>query len=283
MDTSTTKTIKTAASVFELPQKLGILQQVEYMPEKQCTFGICFYEGVLTAEGCRKGVCVRYRVWVRSKDKRRWEARERWEKNEDIGGCLRQATADALWELADRFDVGVWYEYRRACYGCGYMELADCGIAVNGIKLGRPYCRTADECIRQILEDYRRIVERLKEPPMRADDASEFLKQYPELEVFGVEWVKAWMPYARERMAQIAEILRKHAKLKEIIEKVGIKENPYIIEIFVAPDGEACIAVNVDVYCISDRIRKMSLDYVGMIKPRGLMAFVKKKEFVKVV
>jgi hypothetical protein len=56
---TTVKKVKTVAAVFELPQKLGILQYVEYEPppKEWCTNG-CLYEGVLTAEGCRKGVCV---------------------------------------------------------------------------------------------------------------------------------------------------------------------------------------------------------------------------------
>ncbi len=75
---TTAKKVKTTAAVFELPQKLGILQYVEYEspPREWCTDG-CLYDGVLTAEGCRKGVCVRYRVWVHSRDRKRWEARER--------------------------------------------------------------------------------------------------------------------------------------------------------------------------------------------------------------
>ncbi len=44
----------TAAAVFELPQRLGIIQYVEYEPEGWCT-DRCLYVGVLTAEGCRKG------------------------------------------------------------------------------------------------------------------------------------------------------------------------------------------------------------------------------------
>jgi hypothetical protein len=73
---TTAKKIKTVAVVFELPQKLGILQYVEYEPppKEWCTNDGCLYEGVLTAEGCKRGVCVRYRVWVYSRDKRRWEA-----------------------------------------------------------------------------------------------------------------------------------------------------------------------------------------------------------------
>ncbi len=77
--TTAARRIRTTAAVFELPQKLGILQYVEYEPppKEWCTNDGCLYEGVLTAEGCRKGVCVRYRVWVHSRDRRRWEAKER--------------------------------------------------------------------------------------------------------------------------------------------------------------------------------------------------------------
>jgi hypothetical protein len=78
--TEAAKKIRTAAAVFELPQKLGILQYVEYeLPSREwCTSDGCLYEGILTAEGCKKGVCVRYRVWVYSRDRRRWEAKEKW-------------------------------------------------------------------------------------------------------------------------------------------------------------------------------------------------------------
>jgi hypothetical protein len=97
-----------------LPKKLGVLQCVEYEPPPQewCTSEGCLYEGVLSAEGCKRGVCVRYMVWVYSKDGRRWEAKERWRRrrDEEVGGCLRQQAADALWELAGRFEVGLWYE-----------------------------------------------------------------------------------------------------------------------------------------------------------------------------
>ncbi len=110
--TTTARGINTTAAVFELPQKLGILQNIEYEPPPRegCTDG-CLYEGVLTAEGCRRGVCVKYRVWVHSRDRRTWGTKERWRRrrDEETGGCIRQQVADALWELSDRFDVGVWY------------------------------------------------------------------------------------------------------------------------------------------------------------------------------
>jgi hypothetical protein len=107
---TTVKKIKTVAAVFELPQRLGVLQYVEYEPPPRewCASDGCLYEGVLTAEGCRKGVCVKYRVWVFSRDRRRWEVEERWRRGGDgeAGGCIRQQVADALWELSSQYDVG---------------------------------------------------------------------------------------------------------------------------------------------------------------------------------
>jgi hypothetical protein len=47
--TAAAKKVKTTAAVFELPQRLGILQDVEYeSPRGWCT-DRCLYEGVLTA------------------------------------------------------------------------------------------------------------------------------------------------------------------------------------------------------------------------------------------
>jgi hypothetical protein len=53
---TTARRIRATVSVFELPQRLGILQYVEYEPPPRewCTGDGCLYEGVLTAEGCRK-------------------------------------------------------------------------------------------------------------------------------------------------------------------------------------------------------------------------------------
>ena len=71
--TETARRIRATAAVFELPQKLSIIQYVEYEPPPRewCTSDGCLYEGILTAEGCRRGVCVKYRVWVHSRDRRR--------------------------------------------------------------------------------------------------------------------------------------------------------------------------------------------------------------------
>jgi len=199
---TTARRIRATAAVFELPQKLGILQYVEYEPppKEWCTNDGCLYEGLLTAEGCRRGVCIKYRVWVHSRDRRRWEAKERWRRrrsDEDVGGCLRQQVADALWELSEKYDVGMWYEYRRVGTWTNQYDVF-CGVVVNGVRLDQPYCRSAEECVEEMLRDYRREVERLREPPqpalvVRSDPVEELLKEWPELEAFGVDWVRKWL------------------------------------------------------------------------------------------
>jgi hypothetical protein len=145
-------------------------------------------------------VCIKYRVWVHSKDRRRWEAKERWRRrrsDEDVGGCLRQQVADALWELSEKYDVGMWYEYRRVGTWTNQYDVF-CGVVVNGVRLYQPQCRTAEECVEEIIRDYRREVERLREPPepalvVRSDPVEELLREWPELQAFGVEWVRKWL------------------------------------------------------------------------------------------
>ena len=192
--TALAKKIKTTAAVFELPQKLGILQYVEYEPPPRewCTNDGCLYEGLLTAEGCRRGVCIKHRVWVHSRDRRRWEVKEKWRRrDEDVGGCIRQQVADALWELSGRFEVGLWYEYVRVGVGVNQYDVI-CGVVVDGVRLDQPHCSSVEECVEQILEDYRGELERPREPPepvlvIKIDPVEELLREWPELGAFGTE------------------------------------------------------------------------------------------------
>jgi hypothetical protein len=163
--------MRVEVSLFELPHLLGIPQHVEFEPPRPewCTADGCPHEGVLTAEGCRRGVCARYRVWVFSWDGEKWTAKERWRRRgEEVGGCLRQQVADALWELAERFEVEVDKE---------------CGIALSGVYIGRVSCRTVDKCVEEILREYER---RLREPPKprrspEEEEYEELLRQHPQL------------------------------------------------------------------------------------------------------
>jgi len=290
--------IKTTAAVFELPQKLGIIQYVEYVPEKRCADGGCLYEGILTAEGCRRGICVKYRMLIHSRDRKNWiiERRTRME----WGGCVPPAVADALWELSGKYDVGVWYEYRYLNqFGCMFdcVVRRDCYLLINGVKLSMPYhCRSIVECVEQILEYYKREVEKLKEPPAVStyNPAEELLRRWPELEAFGVEWVKAWAPHARERLVEIAEVMRRYPWMVEVVKKKKTANpNPHVVEAYVAADGsEVCLLLAPSkAYCAQNGAIKampleMSCYYVEkkrMCRPKGLLAFAAAKEYVRIL
>ncbi|NAZ33655.1 MAG: hypothetical protein GU356_05155 [Pyrobaculum sp.] len=305
--TTAAKKIKTTAAVFELPQKLGILQYVEYEPppKEWCTDG-CLYEGMLTAEGCRRGVCVRYGVWVHSRDRRRWEAKERWRRrrDEDVGGCLRQQVADALWELSGQHDVGLWYEYVKVGAGVNQYDVF-CGVVVNGVKLYQPHCRSVDDCVRQIIEDYKREVEKMNEPPKPAlvikyDPVEELLREWPELGAFGMEWVRAWAPHAKQELVEIAKVLRKYPWMVDVIRQRPVSNpHPYMVEVYVAVDGsEVCLSLNqLKAYCAEDgAVREVKLElafsryevYEEKIKevyrPKGLLAYAAAaREYVRIL
>ncbi len=302
--TVTAKKIKTTAAVFELPQRLGILQYVEYEPPRRewCTNEGCLYEGVLTAEGCRRGVCVRYRVWVHSRDRRRWEAKERWRRrrDEEAGGCIRQQVADALWELAGRYDVGLWYEYVRVGTWVNQYDVF-CGVVVNGVRLDQPYCRAVEECVEEMLRDYKREVERLREPPPPPppDPAEELLREWPELQAFGVEWVRKWLDL-RERLIEIAKAMRRYPWMVDVVRRNPMSIlHPYAVEVYVARDGsDVCLSLTSSkAYCAQDgAVKEVKLElefkryetYEDKIRevyrPKGLLAFAAAAgEYVKML
>jgi len=276
---------------------------VEYEPPPRewCTNDGCLYEGVLTAEGCRRGVCIKYRVWVYSRDKRRWEAKEKWRRrDEEAGGCIKQQVAEALWELADHFDVSVWYEYRRVGVGVNQYDVF-CGVVVDGVRLSQPHCRAVDECIKQILEEYRREVEKMKEPPPPPppDPVEELLREWPELGAFGTEWVRKWLDL-RERLIEIASVLRKYPWMVDVIRQRPMSIlHPYMVEVYVAVDGsEACLSLNPPkAFCARDgAVREVRLElefsryevYEEKIRevyrPKGLLAYTTAaREYVRIL
>jgi hypothetical protein len=305
--TTTARRIKTAATVFELPQRLGILQYVEYEPPRRewCING-CLYEGLLTAEGCRRGVCIKYRVWVHSRDRRRWEARERWRRrrDEDVGGCIRQQVADALWELSGQHNVGLWYEYVKVGVGINQYDVF-CGVVVNGVKLYQPHCRSVDDCVEEILRDYKREVEKMKEPPqlalvVKTDPVEELLRVWPELGAFGVEWVRAWAPHAREELVEIAKIMRRFPWMVEVVRQRPVSNpHPYMVEAYVARDeSEVCLMLNqLKTFCARNgavKEVKLELEFKryevyedkirGVYRPKGLLAFTTAaKEYIRIL
>jgi hypothetical protein len=300
-----TRRIRTTAAVFELPQKLGVLQYVEYElpPREWCAGDGCLYEGLLSAQGCRKGVCIKYRVWVWSKDRRTWEAKERWRRrrDEEAGGCIRQQVADALWELSGRFEVGLWYERVKTGNWLHQYDVF-CGVVVDGVKLDQPYCRAVEECVEEIIRDYRREVERMREPPPPPppDPAEELLREWPELQAFGgVEWVRKWLDL-RDRLVEIAKVLRRFPWMVDAVRQRPVSIlHPYVVEVYVARDGsEACISLTSSkAFCAQNgavKEVKLELEFKRyetyedkmreVYRPKGLLGFAAAaSEYVKIL
>ena len=93
----------------------------------------------------------------------------------------------------------------------------------------------------------------MKEPPP-PDPPEELLKEYPELQAFGVEWVKKWLDL-RERFVEIAKTLRKFPWMVDAIRQRPMSIlHPYTVEVYVAVDGsEACLSLTSSkAYCARD-------------------------------
>jgi hypothetical protein len=206
-----------------------------------------------------------------------------------------------LWELAEKYDVGVWYRRVEEKVGIRYETYVYCGPVVNGVELDQPQCRTVDECVKQILEEYKREVERLNEPPPPPppDPVEELLKEWPELSAFGVEWVRKWT-ILKERLVEIAKVLRRFPWMVDVIRQRPMNIlHPYMIEVYIAKDGsEACLSLNPPkAFCARDgAVKEVRLElefkryetYEDKIRevyrPKGLLAFTTAaREYVRIL
>jgi len=72
-----------------------------------------------------------------------------------------------------------------------------------------------------------------KRPPEPADPVERLLREYPELGVFGADWLRTWAPYARGQIVGIAKVLRRYPWMAELIGQgpVGLV-NPYSVEAY---------------------------------------------------
>ncbi len=136
-------------------------------------------------------------------------------------------------------------------------------------------------------------------PPPPPDPAEELLREWPELEAFGAEWVKKWLVF-RERLVEIAKVLGRFTWMAEVIRQrpVGIL-HPYMIEVYVARGGsEACLSLNqLKAYCAKDgavREVKLELEFKRykvyedkmreVYRPKGLLAYTTAaKEYVRIL
>jgi hypothetical protein len=291
--------VKKVVTIFELPRQLGILQYVEYEPqqnEKWCFSDWCPHEGVLIVEGCKKGICLRYKVLVQTKDKRQWVVPRKKKRDEDEGGCLKPQVASALLELAEMgYEVGVWYERVETGNWLHPYEV-HCGVVVNGIRLYQPYCRTVEECVQYIILDYRQEEKSLREPPP-PDPVEELLKEYPELSAFGKEWIERFV-VLKDRLIEIANVLHRFPWMIDVIQGMKEKPSPYAIFVLMAKDGS-------DAYLTFDWqkayrvqngvVKEVQLELergryeeygkkVEVYRPKGLLAFAATaKEYVRVL
>ena len=80
----------------------------------------------------------------------------------------------------------------------------------------------------------------MKEPPKPPPDpAEELLKEYSELQAFGVEWVRKWLDL-RDRL------MRRFPWMIDVVRQRPVSNpHPYLVEVYVARDeSEACLTLN---------------------------------------
>ncbi|NAZ34313.1 MAG: hypothetical protein GU356_08560 [Pyrobaculum sp.] len=125
------------------------------------------------------------------------------------------------------------------------------------------------------------------------------MKKWPELQAFGVEWVKKWLDL-RERLVEIAKVLRRFPWMVDVVRQRPMSIlHPYTVEVYVAVDGsETCLSLAASkAYCAQDgAVREVKLElefkryetYEDRIRevyrPKGLLAFATAaKEYVRLI
>jgi len=125
------------------------------------------------------------------------------------------------------------------------------------------------------------------------------LREWPELGAFGVEWVRAWVPHAKQELVEIAKIMRRLPWIVEVVRQRPMSIlHPYTVEVYVAVDGsEACISLTPSkAYCARNgavKETKLELEFKryetyedkirGVYRPKGLLAFsTASKEYIRI-
>jgi len=115
-----------------------------------------------------------------------------------------------------------------------------------------------------------------------------------------VEWVKAWASHARERLVEIAKVMRRFPWMVDVIRQRPVSNpHPYMVEVYVAVDGsEACLSLNqLKAYCAGNgtvREARLKLEFSRyeayeekmreVYRPKGLLAFAAAaKEYVRIL
>jgi len=144
-------------------------------------------------------------------------------------------------------------------------------------------------------------MERLREPPPPSppDPAEELLREWLELQAFGVEWVKKWLDL-RDRLVEIANVMRKFPWMVDVVRRNPMSIlNPYTVEVYVARDGsKACLSLtSPKAFCARDgsaKETKLELEFERyevyedkmreVYRPKGLLAYTTAaKEYVRIL
>jgi hypothetical protein len=125
------------------------------------------------------------------------------------------------------------------------------------------------------------------------------LREWPELQAFGVEWVKKWLDL-RERLIEIAKVMRKYPWMVEVVKQKPMSIlHPYAVEVYVARDGsEACLSLNPPkAFCAQNgAVREVRLELEfkryetyedktrEVYRPKGLLAYTTvAREYVRLL
>jgi hypothetical protein len=157
---------------------------------------------------------------------------------------------------------------------------------------------------RKQLRISRETMERLREPPepalvIKIDPVEELLREWPELQAFGVDWVRKWLDL-RERLIEIAKTLRRFPWMVGAVRQRPMNIlHPYMVEVYVAKDGsEACISLtSSNAFCAQNgavKETKLELEFKRyeayedkireVYRPKGLLAFTTAaREYVRVL
>ncbi len=141
----------------------------------------------------------------------------------------------------------------------------------------------------------------MKEPPKPPppDPAEELLREWPELQAFGVEWVRKLL-ILRERLIEIAKVMRIFPWMVEVVRRNPMSIlHPYMVEVYVARDGsEVCLSLNPPkAFCVQNgSVREVRLELEfkryetyeektrEVYKPKGLLAYAAvAREYVRIL
>jgi len=137
----------------------------------------------------------------------------------------------------------------------------------------------------------------VRRPPEPADPVERLLKEWPELGVFGIDWLRTWAPRAGRQIARIARVLRRYPWMAELIGQgpVGLV-NPYSVEAYASRDGsEACISLFGWAYCSADgsNVRRLELEFSRLepheggvreiYRPKRRSIFARAKEYIRIL